>query len=64
MYDADAPGSFALRLACKDLWLAVAAGYEKGAAMPLAATALQMLTMAARAHGDEDASRIAAFVDE
>ncbi len=64
MYDADAPGSFALRLARKDLWLAVAAGYEKGAAMPLAAAALQTLTMASRTHGDEDVSRIAAFVDE
>lgn len=64
MYDPGAAVDFSLRLARKDLWLALGAAYEKGAAMPLAATALETFTLAMGAHGDEDASRIAAYIDD
>ncbi len=64
MYDPDAAVDFSLRLARKDLWLALAAAYEKGVSAPLAATALETYTMATKGHGDEDAARIAAYIDE
>jgi 3-hydroxyisobutyrate dehydrogenase-like beta-hydroxyacid dehydrogenase len=64
MYLPDTPADFALRLARKDLYLAVAAGYEKGASLPLAAAAAETFTMALRGHGSEDVGRIAAFIDE
>jgi len=64
MYDPGTAVDFSLRLARKDLWLALGAAYEKGAAMPLAATALETFTLAMGAHGDEDASRIAAYIDD
>jgi 3-hydroxyisobutyrate dehydrogenase-like beta-hydroxyacid dehydrogenase len=64
LYNRAAPVSFQLRLARKDLGLALAAGYDVGAAMPLVAAALETFTMALGAHGDEDVALIAAFVDE
>jgi 3-hydroxyisobutyrate dehydrogenase-like beta-hydroxyacid dehydrogenase len=64
LYDPATPASFTLRLARKDLWLAVTAGYEAGASMPLTAAALETFTMATGAHGDEEIALIAAFIDE
>ncbi len=64
LYDPEAPASFSLRLARKDLWLAAAAGYDVGASLPLTAAALETFTMATGTHGDEDVARIAAFIDE
>ena len=64
LYDSAAPTSFSLRLARKDLGLAVMAGYEVGASLPLVATALETFTMAAHDHGDEDIAAIVTFIDE
>ena len=64
MYAPDAPTDFPLRLARKDLYLALVAGYEKGAGLPLVSVATETFTMALRHHGTEDVGRIAAFIDE
>jgi 3-hydroxyisobutyrate dehydrogenase len=48
----------------KDLWLTVAAAYERGASAPLAAAALETYSMAMTTHGDEDSARIAAYIDD
>ncbi len=64
MFDPDAAVDFGLRLARKDLWLIVAAAYERGASAPLAAAALETYSMAVNTHGDEDSARIAAYIDD
>ncbi len=64
LYNCAALALFALRLARKDLGLTPEAGYDAGASLPLAATALETFTMAMGAHGDEDVALIAAFIDE
>jgi len=64
MFDPGAAVDFALRLARKDLWLTVAAAYERGASAPLAAAALETYSMAMNTHGDEDSARIAAYIDD
>jgi 3-hydroxyisobutyrate dehydrogenase-like beta-hydroxyacid dehydrogenase len=64
MYAPDAPADFPLRLARKDLYLALVAGYEKGAGLPLVSVATETFTMAVRRHGTQDVGRIAAFIDE
>ena len=64
MYEkSDEEVPFALKLGRKDLWLAVAAGYEAGASLPMLAAALETYSLAAREYGDEDIARIAAFLD-
>jgi 3-hydroxyisobutyrate dehydrogenase-like beta-hydroxyacid dehydrogenase len=64
MYSPDAPADFSLRLARKDLYLAVTASYEKDAFVPLISAAMETFTVALRDHGQEDVGRIVAFIQE
>jgi 3-hydroxyisobutyrate dehydrogenase-like beta-hydroxyacid dehydrogenase len=64
MYSPDAPADFTVRLARKDLHLAVTAGYDKDAFVPLISAAMETFTVALRDHGQEDMGRIAAFIEE
>jgi 3-hydroxyisobutyrate dehydrogenase-like beta-hydroxyacid dehydrogenase len=64
MYTHDAPSEFDLKLARKDLYLTVEAGYEKGASLPLVAEAMETFSMALKHHGAHDVGAIAAFIDE
>ena len=64
MFAPQDPSAFSLRLARKDLYLAVAAAYEKDASLPMTAAALQTFSMALDTYGNSDLGSIAAFVDE
>jgi 3-hydroxyisobutyrate dehydrogenase-like beta-hydroxyacid dehydrogenase len=63
MYAPDIPAEFPLRLARKDLHLALAAAYAQGVGLPLSSAAAQTFTMALDRYGRDDVGRIAAFID-
>jgi 3-hydroxyisobutyrate dehydrogenase-like beta-hydroxyacid dehydrogenase len=56
--------TFPLRLARKDLWLALGAGYESGASLPIVAAALETYTLALREHAEDDEFGIIPFMEE
>jgi 3-hydroxyisobutyrate dehydrogenase-like beta-hydroxyacid dehydrogenase len=64
MYNPDAPAHFSMALGRKDVWLAVNAAYEAGAAVPVVATALESFSLAMREHQDQDITATAAFITE